>query len=121
MLIPGDETHRGPWRERDVDESLGRPALSAVSDRLAAEVVAGFELARVRLVGNDADGTRLRTRAIQRALRAFEHLDPLNVVHMHVNGAVDGRHRLLVEVGADGGLRAGMVAVLAAVDSAHVD
>ena len=122
VLVPADETYGRDRRERDIDESFGLPALStAVGNRIAGQIVARFELGRVRLVADDADGARFRTCTVQGALRSFQHFYPLDVIHMHVDRAVDRRHRLLVEIRADGRLRTGMVAILAAVDAAHVD
>jgi hypothetical protein len=40
---------------------------------------------------------------------------------MDVDGSVDGRHRLFIEVGAYARLRSRMVTVLAADDASHID
>ena len=62
----------------------------------------GRHLARiaadVRLVGDVVDRARLRARAEQRALRARQRLDALDVDQPHVGLLRDRRHRLVVEV-----------------------
>ena len=64
LLVPADEAHRGVAGQRDVDESLELIALAAMIDRVAFQVVAAGERLRIGLVGDDADGARFRTRAI---------------------------------------------------------
>ena len=89
-------------------------------DLIALHVHARAELGRVGFVGDDAHRARLGACAVERALRALEDLDALNVVDVNVDVAVDGRDRLLVEVLADARLRARMVRP-AARDTADVD
>ena len=91
-----------------------------MSHRVAAEVVGGGEVRGVGLVGDDADGARFRACAVEGALRALQHFDARDVVDVNVDGAVDGRDRLLVQIGADGRLRGRVVAVLPAHHAAHV-
>jgi hypothetical protein len=59
--------------------------------------------------------------AIQRALRSLEDFHAFDVIDVHVDRAVDRRHRLLIEIGTDTWLRAGVIAVLAAHYATHVD
>ena len=70
-------------------------------DRVDAGVVAGPEALRIGFVGDDADGARLRACAVQRPLWSLQHFDALDVIDVNVYRAVDGRHRLLVEISAD--------------------
>ena len=121
VLVPADQANGGNRRQRNVDEALGLPAVSAVLNVVGIDVVARLEFGRIRLVGDDPDRARLGARAVQRALRPLQDLDALYVVDMHVDRAVDGGHRLLVEISADARLRARMIAVAAAHHAAHVD
>ena len=77
--------------------------------------------AQLGLVGDDADGARLARRAVKRALRPGEALDPGDVVDVDVERSADRRDRLLVEIEADRRQRAGVVAVAAGRNAAHVD
>src|SRR5260370_9136774 len=90
VFVPADEADRGDRRQRNVDESLDRPAGAAVVDSIGVEVVTCLELGGVRFVGDDADGARLGARTIQSALRSFENLDPLNVIQVNVDQPFDG-------------------------------
>jgi len=76
---------------------------------------------KVGLVGDDANGAGLARRAVKRALRPGERLDPGNIENMDVERAGDGRDRLFVQVGPDAGQRRGVVGVFAAGDAAEID
>ncbi len=107
--------------QRDVDVTLADRADAAVIDVVDLDVVGRGEAARVRLVGDDADRAGFRARAVERALRTGERLHARDVVGVDVERAADRGDRLLVEIDADAGLRAGMVAVIARRHAAHVD
>jgi hypothetical protein len=68
--LPADEAHGSVCRQRDVREALEQVAAAALGHRAAFEVVTGLESGHIRLVGDDANRSRLRAGAIQRALRA---------------------------------------------------
>src|SRR6185369_13192875 len=68
MPLPADEAHGSVRGQRDVREALEQVAAAALGHRAAFEVVAGLESGRIGLVGDDANRSRLRARAIQRAL-----------------------------------------------------
>ncbi len=105
LFVVTDEADRRRGRERDVDVRLHLMTRAPVTHLVGLEVVARRELGWVRLVGDDADRARLGTRAIQGTLGPFENLDPLDVIEMNIGRAVDGGHRLLIEIGADARLR----------------
>ena len=107
------EAHREGVAERDVEHQVrvevvaARPVgLPEVHLRLAAERL------RVRLVHDVADVAGERTRAIQRALRAAQHFDVVDVLQDEV-----AEQRRVVDVRRHGGRRRERhVAVGAAVD-----
>ena len=121
VLVPANQPDGGHGRQRQVHEAFRGPAGAVFEDLVKAEVIAGGELRRIGLVGDDADRACLGARAIQGALRPLKDLDASNVIDMHIDRAVDGRQRLLIEVGADAGLRARVVLVRAGDDATHVD
>ena len=120
-LVEGDAAECDPVGNRQVDHAFEAAAPIAMADLVDLGVEAARGHAQFGLVADDADRPGLRRRAVQRALRPGEALDPGDVVDMHVERAADGRHRLLVEVGADRRQRARVVAVAAGGDAAHVD
>ena len=77
-----------------VERAVGRTARSAAE----AALDAAFELAELGLGGDVTHRTRLRTAAEQRALRAFEHFDALDVGHVDVGVVRRELHRLVIEV-----------------------
>src|SRR3954447_8545748 len=101
MFVEGDATESDVRRDRNVDHALGLAADAAVGDGVKLSVDASVGGVEVRLVRNDADGARFARCAVKRALRTGEALDSGYVVDMDVERPADGRHRLLVEVGAD--------------------
>ena len=117
---PADHAHGHGVVDGDVDEALGQVTFVAAADRVQFDAVTGIETGRVGLVGDDPDRARLRARTEQRALRARQCLDALDVVDVHVECATDRGDRLLVEVDADARQRGRVVAVAAARDAAHV-
>ncbi len=90
-------------------------------DLVALDLVAGAEGPELGLVGDDPEGAGLGACAVEGALRTDQGLDPGDVVDMDVEGAADGGDRLLVQIDADAGQGAGVVAIVAADDAAHVD
>ncbi len=121
MLVPGDQTDRRAVAHGQVEEAFGDMADAAVADAVELQPVAGGEAGGVGLVGDDAQRAGLRTGAVQRALRAGQRLDAVDVVDVDVQRALDGGDRLFVQVHAHAGQRAGVVAVAAAGHAAHVD
>ena len=121
MLAPGHDADCDVVRQRHVDVALGGVAFAAMRHGVALHVIGGRETARVRLVGDDADGAGFRAGAVKRALGAGKYLHAIDVVEMHVERAADRRDRLFVQINADGGQRARVVAVIAADDAAHAD
>src|SRR5437763_16713922 len=117
---PADEANCGVTSDGEIHEALGDVAALA-TERVARESVARLEGGSVRLVGNDAHRARLRARAVERALRTGERLYALDVVDVDVERTLDGGDRLLIQVHADTRQRPGVVGVVAAGDSAHVD
>ena len=120
-FVPADHAQRGDARQRQVDHALGLAADAALADGVQLAVGLAVEAGGVGLVGDDADRARLGRCAVERALRPRQALDPRDVVDVDVEVAADRRHRLLVEIHADRGQRARVVAVAAARDAAHVD
>ena len=121
VRVPGDQAHGGIVAQRRVDEAFDRAADAAVADRVELAVEAAGEMGRIGPVGDDADRAGLGRGAVERALRPAQHLDAGDVVDMDVERAADRGDRLLVEIDADAGQRARMVAVAAAGDAADID
>ena len=121
MGVPGDEADRHAVVQGDVDQALEGVARAAVADGVHADVVGRREARRVGRVGDDLDRAGLRAGAVEGALRAREGLDPGDVIDMQVERPADGGDGLLVEVGPDAGHGAGVVAIPAGGDAAHVD
>ena len=120
LAVPAHDPDRGLLPDRHVDEALGDVARIVPVDHVAFEPVTGVEPRGIGLVRDDADRARLRARAVQRALRTGQRLDPRDVVHVDVEVALDRRDRLLVQVHADAGHRRDGLAVAAGRDAAHV-
>ena len=120
VFFPADQTDRRSRAERYVDHALDHMADAAAIDRVDFGGIRRCKSGRVRLLGDDAHRAGLRTGAVQGALRTSQRLDPLDVVHVDVERALDGGDRLLVKIHADAGPRARMVAVATAGDAAHI-
>ncbi len=120
-LIKSAGAERHAVADRQVDHAFQAAAHAAVRDLVDLAVDAPAGDAQFGLVGDDADGAGLARRAIQRALRPGEALDPGDVIDVDVERPADGRDRLFVEVGADRRERARVVAVAAGGDAAHID
>src|SRR6185312_15383902 len=84
VLIPSDQTDRRRVSQWQIDESLESAARTPVFDEVALDVVGGLEDAELGLVRDDADGAGLRTRPVQRALRARQRLNAGDVVKMQI-------------------------------------
>ena len=121
VFLPADEANGDLVVDRQVEEAFGDMADAAAVDAVGLDAVTARARAGVRLAGDDAHRAGLRTGAVQRALRAGQRFKPLDVVHVDVERTLDRGDRLLVEVHAHARLRAGVVAVAAAGDAAHVD
>ena len=100
MLIEANQAHRRIVGQRNVDVSFEFTAAVSLAELVSLDVVAPGERLRIRLIGNDAQGTRQRTRAKQSALGPRQRFDARNVVNMHVECICDGRHRNLIQVHA---------------------
>ena len=85
----------------DVDPAADVVALVAALGRADLGRDLAREAADVRLVGDVVDRAGLRARAEQRALRARQRLDALDVDQAHVGLLRDRGHRLVVEVDRD--------------------
>ena len=120
-LLPADQADGRVLGHRHVDEALGHVADAAVLHRVQLQPVAGREVGRVGLAGDQLDRAGLRAGAVQRALRAGQRFHALQVVDVQVQRALDGGDRLLVQIDAHAGQRGGVVAVAAAGHAAHVD
>ncbi len=59
LLVPADEADRRDRRQGDIDEAFGHPTEASVLHMVPFDVIAGLELGRIGLVGDDADGARL--------------------------------------------------------------
>ena len=101
MPVPHHEPRRDVARQRHVDEAFAGIAEPAVRNAVKLELHRAVDATEIGLVGDDADGARLARRAVQRALRPGQRLDPGDVEHVNVERALDGGDRLLVEIGAD--------------------
>ena len=121
LHLPAHQAHCSLLADGHVDEALGHIALATVVDGVAFQRIASREARSIRLVGDDADGARLRAGAVQRALRTGQRLDAGDVVQVDVQVALNGGDGLLVEVGAHARLRGGGLTVTAGDDAAHVD
>ena len=98
--VLGREAHQ-PDGERITDREVGHGAdvvaHVAVGARAQHDVDVGVKRGRVRLVGHDAQGTRLGTGAVERALRATQGLYALDIHHARVRSTVHGQ-RLFIEI-----------------------
>ena len=121
VLVPADDPQGGEVVHRQVDVTLDAVADVALGDAVDLSVDGGAEVVQVGLFGDQTDRAGLGAGPVKRALRPGQRLDPLHVVDVHVERALDGRDRLLVEIDADAGQGAGMVAVTAAGHAAHVN
>ncbi len=107
----GHGAQRKRVADRQVDGALEMAALAAIRQR----VEIGFDLAvgaalEVRLVGDEAHGTAHGTGAEQRALRAAQRFDAVEVEEVEVRGKQRQRNHRLVQVHADLLLHARLVA-----------
>ena len=113
-------THCHAQRELVLDQRHVDDAVQVVTDAVALAERIGppadleFGLARVGPVRDVADGAAERARAIQRALRAEQRLDALQVEHLEVD-----EERDVAEVGRDRAARA-VAHGLAGIDRADV-
>ena len=105
-----DDTQRGRVGQRHVDHALHMEAHFAVGHRIDVEFDIAFELVGVRLVGDVANRAADRTRAEQRALRATQRLDAVEVIKVEVRREQRQRDHRLVEIHADLLLDARLVA-----------
>src|SRR6185312_1322926 len=119
-LRPTDQAHRGVRTDRDIHKAFSGVAALA-THRVALQVIAGLEAGEVGLIGDDAHRARFRAGTVQRALRAGQRLDALDVINVDVQRTLNCGHWLFVEVHADARQRTGMVGVVAACHTAHVD
>ena len=121
VFLPANQADRRALGNRRIDEAVeGMPDAAAIYS-VGLDGIARGKPGRIGLVGDDADGAGLGTGAVQRALRPGQRFDALDVVDVDVERALDRSDRLLVQVHADAGLRAGMVAIATAGDTPHVD
>ena len=120
-LVETDHAQGRGVRQWHVDHAFDLAAYAAVLDGVDLGVDPTFELGGVRLVGDDADRARFRTRAVQRALRPREAFNPRDVINVNIEVAADGGDRLFVQIDTNRGQRARVVAVAAARHAAHVD
>ena len=95
LLVPAADAQCGGIAERDVQQAVGgigpvggAAGLGAVGRQLRDE------FRRIRRVVDDLDGARDRARAVQRALRSAQHLDPLRIGEVQVD-----EQRNLIDVG----------------------
>src|SRR5437763_16776898 len=108
---PADEANCGVTSDGEIHEALGDVAALA-TERVTRESVARLEGGSVRLVGKDAHRTRLRARAVERALPTGERPYALDVADLEIVRTLDGGDPLLIQVHADTRQRPGVVRVL---------
>ena len=96
--------------ERRVDRALQGPAEIVARDEVGIGLDHPLGAAERGLVGDVADGAADRPRTEQRALRAAQRLDAVQVEKIEVGGEQRQRDDRLVEVDADLLLHAGLVA-----------
>ncbi len=121
MFVVTDQADRDILVQGNVDEPLGGAAGTALAELVALEIVSALELARIGLVGDDAQGARQRTGAVERALRARQRLDARQIIGMQVDRAEDRRDRGLVDIEAAARQRARSEAVAAGGDAAEIE
>ena len=92
--------HRHRVAQRHVDVGFELPAKIALAIFIGLDVIAEFEFVQLGLVGDQADRPRERPRAIERALRPRQRLDPLQVIGMNV-GDFGAGDRNIVQIIAD--------------------
>src|SRR5262249_140154 len=89
VVVAGDAQREG-FSHRQVDCGRGRVArVACFVDRAELDVGIARKFAQLRPPGNDAEGAAERAGAVQRALRAAQHFDALDIVELEV--AVDRR------------------------------
>ena len=79
-----DEAQCSRVGQRQVDHAFDMEAHLAVGNRVDVEFDIAFELVGVRLVGDVADRAADRARAEQRALRATQRFDAVQVIKVEV-------------------------------------
>jgi hypothetical protein len=99
-----DYPDRDALAERQVEYAGEIVALVAVVDRVAFQAHVGIEARHVWLVRDIAQRPGLRARAVERALRARQRLDALDVDQANLGLQRALSQRLLVEVDRGGGV-----------------
>ena len=89
--------------DRDIHIGLDAVRHLAVLGEGHGGVEAGAETVKLRLVGDQADRAGLRGRAIERALRSGQHLDPFKVGGVDVQVTARRGDRLFVQIQRDVG------------------
>src|SRR5207253_597412 len=95
----------GVGNQRDVQDRSQVGIRIAVRGDSVSGLDARLDLIELRLVGDVADHTRLGARAEERPLRAFQHLDAIQVSGVDIEVAVGELAGLVVEVDGDVGPR----------------
>ena len=107
--------------KRQIDHAFELAAVAAVLDMVDLAIGARFDPGGRGLVGDDADRAGFRRSAVKCALRTRKAFDTGDVIDVDIKIAADRRNRLLIKIDADRGQRAGMVAIAARGNAAHVD
>src|SRR5207302_5009515 len=91
------EAHRRVGTDRYVRGHLQASAGTAVLNRLARQLADRFGDADLRLIGDVADRSRLRSGAEERALRPTKYFDTVQIEEVDVRGEQRKRNHRLVE------------------------
>ncbi len=95
LLVARREAHRGPVADREVGQHIDAVVeVVGMGERAALGGHAERRVAGVRLVLDEAQRAAHGSGAVQRALRAAQHLDPRDVGKPQV-----GEHRRLIDIG----------------------
>ena len=108
--VIADRARRELAAERHVDRALDAAAHAAAVDEVDVAFDQPLDLVELRLVGDVADRAADRARAEQRALRAAQRLDAVEIEQVEIGGEQRQRDDAFVEIDADLFLDARLVA-----------
>ncbi len=95
---PAYQANRGAVSQRYIGKALDTVVVVAALYACIIYVESGLKSRGVGLVGDNTQGAGLRTGAIERALRARQGFDPLDIVDMDIQVGAYRGHRLLIQI-----------------------
>ena len=94
--MQADDTEGCIGGERNIDIALCHVAVSAARNRIGRQIKASLKTFGIWLFSDDTQVARLRSHAIEGALRPHQHLDPLYIVYVNIQVQTNSRHWLLI-------------------------